>query len=368
MGGELLTVSALGVTVGITFPSSAGEQVKELTRSAWSGALLEGAAPDAVVALKEQNDARALEGLSTDVTLAAISEQRRNLLLFHAGGIASGRDAIAFVGPSGRGKTTLMAALARKYGYITDETVGVDADLAVYPYRKPLSIIRGPGPKVQVPPRELGLCDLPRTPLRLAALVILDRNPTAKDVRIERIPFAEAVPDLITEMSYLFDLAAPMQRLASLAEGVGGVLRLTYAEASHLHDIVPALLGHAKLAERWEPAAPPSASAPHALNTDALDAVSDGNNVVVFTPSKTVHVLTGIAPQIWASTLANHTREEMIDAVVERYGDAPGSAPEYVDAAIAKLIDAGVLLGRPESDSARETRRAAPLVERPDPR
>lgn len=349
MGRELLAVNALGVTVGIAFPTSAGEQVKNHTMRVWSGALVEGTAPDTSVALKEQSDARALERLSTDVTLAAISQQRSKLLLFHAGGVASGDQAIAFVGPSGRGKTTLMAALGQQYGYITDETMGVDENLTVYPYRKPLSIIRGPGPKVQVSPQELGLRDLPPTSLRLAALVILDRDPETDEIQIERMPFAEAVTDLITEMSYLFDSATPMQRLASLAEDVGGVLRLTYSEAKHLVDIVPALLSHARLTERWEPAAPTCSAANHALNTDALDAVSDGNNVVVFTPSRTVHVLTGIAPQIWASTLADHTREEMVEAVVQRYGDAPGNAAEYVDAAIAELIDAKVLLSAPRA-------------------
>jgi energy-coupling factor transporter ATP-binding protein EcfA2 len=78
----------------------------------------------------------------TSQTLAFIEDQRGNLLL-HAGAaaLADGR-CIVLAGPTGSGKTTLTAALARSgLGYVTDETVCLDpGTLAVTPFPKPLTV------------------------------------------------------------------------------------------------------------------------------------------------------------------------------------------------------------------------------------
>lgn len=91
--------------------------------------------------------------------------------MMHAAGVVdeAGR-VVALVGPSGRGKTTAARTLAARYGYVSDETIGIDAQGNVLPYRKPLSIIEDGLWKTQRPPSELGLRPLPDARLKVAAV------------------------------------------------------------------------------------------------------------------------------------------------------------------------------------------------------
>ena len=87
-----------------------------------------------------------LSALSQRVTLAALEQRRGDLWMLHAAGLAGddGR-VVVLVGPSGRGKTTAVRTLATSFGYVSDESVAIDDEGRVWPYRKPLSEIEKQG-------------------------------------------------------------------------------------------------------------------------------------------------------------------------------------------------------------------------------
>ena len=104
--------------------------------------------------------------------------QRGRLLMLHAAGIAdpSGQ-VLAFIGPSGRGKTTLARELGASTAMSPMKLWESRLDGTVHPYRKPLSVIQ-PGEiyKAQVAPSDLGLGGLPTASLALAGLVLVSRR------------------------------------------------------------------------------------------------------------------------------------------------------------------------------------------------
>ena len=90
--------------------------------------------------------------LQGQVTLQLIAASS-GLLMWHAAGISlnDGR-VLGLVGASGMGKSTAVAHLTRRtWGYVTDETLGVDPDGRVWAYPKPLALIR-PGASDKVKP------------------------------------------------------------------------------------------------------------------------------------------------------------------------------------------------------------------------
>ncbi len=68
-----------------------------------------------------------------------------NRIMFHAGAVERGGQVIAIAGPSGRGKSTLTAALVQRgFNYVTDEIVAVDpTDRSVLVYPKALELDAG---------------------------------------------------------------------------------------------------------------------------------------------------------------------------------------------------------------------------------
>ncbi|WP_052226367.1 hypothetical protein [Microbacterium mangrovi] len=340
-----LDLSALGRTIRLDLAADLPAEVEARVRDAWAGGTISATIPDAVLPVEPAADAdRMLERLSVEVTLRALDLTRGSLRLFHAAGIAAddGRVA-AFVGPSGRGKTTLSRTLGAHFGYVSDETVGVASDLTVLPYRKPLSIVREGHPKQQVAPGAAGLRDLPAAPLRLAALVLLDRQGDIGTPRIEPVPFDRALLELVPQMSYLGDFAHPLQTLAGLVQAVGGVRRVTYSEASDLVSVMDELLAPTGEPAAWRPALPVRGGTAQSPSGDVTDAVEADGIVAVYARGR-VHILAGIAPAVWQGLEAGLDRRAIVEHVVEQHGRPPvGEATELVDAAIVELTREGLL-------------------------
>ncbi|WP_308493030.1 ATP-binding protein [Microbacterium terrisoli] len=387
---ESIDVQALGTRVRLRFAPGATAEWIGRVRGAWSGCGIPGsdeadATPDRTVEVPADGDPEwVLESLSVRVTLQALDHQRGRMLLFHAAGIAldDGR-VIAFVGPSGRGKTTLSRILGRHYAYVSDESVAVDAHLSVLPYRKPLSVVRAGRPKEQVSPEQAGLRDLPDAALRLAAVVFLDRRDEPCDPTVEPLPFTEVVREIIPQMSFLRELPRPLHALAQLGEQVGGFRRLRYSRVEDLVGIVDDVISGSDAAMTWRsvsvgpgartdaaaldagpdvgpdagPAAGPATpdagpdagpdAAAARIGPDVIDVIEVDGGLAVFSGG-TIRVLEGIAPVLWESAVAGRTSDEIVADVVARHGAPPDADPRaLVDAALAELVDAGVLSPNP---------------------
>jgi len=344
MVGEFF-VDAMGRIVQVTFGPEAGSSLRSQVYQAWSGAFSEESVPDAVVeAPVMDTDERVLEALSSGVTLALLAKNKGTFLTFHAAGLAleDGR-VVAMVGPSGRGKTTVSRTLGKNYGYVSDETIAVDASGRVYPYRKPLSVVQKGGPKRQVSPSEAGLRELPEKPLRLTGLVLLNRDPDAPGLSVDMVPLIEAMTGLLSEMSYMTSFDDPLTRLASLCESVGGVRRLTYSDVSQLEGVVEELALPGTFTESWSRVHRMEKPPADLELGDVLDAIECDDQIIVIL-EQSVRVLAGIAPAVWQAVRRGLSRDEITTFVVECFGD-PGeaSADELVGKAIGELIDAGLL-------------------------
>jgi hypothetical protein len=188
-----------------------------------------------------------MDRLSPLLTRLAITERRRDLILFHACAVADPDtgDTVVLYGPSGTGKTTLARTLCTDLAYLSDETAGVAPDLRVVPYVKPLSIIVDPGDRLkeQVSPGRLGLVRPRDLTYRLRGLIQLRRDPDHRgDALVERLATVDGLPELVAQTSYTREMERPLHRLADLAHQVGGVRRATYAEAEQLRPVVRTIL------------------------------------------------------------------------------------------------------------------------------
>ncbi|MFI2565625.1 PqqD family peptide modification chaperone [Paenarthrobacter sp. NPDC018779] len=296
--------------------------------------------------------------LSTYATLAAIESKRGRLLMLHAAGIADASgEVLAFIGPSGKGKTTLARTLGSDYGYVTDETVGIDSDGAVHPYRKPLSVLRsGKAFKDQLAPSALGLRELPDAPLHLGGLVVVDRDEDfAGPPRIVTLGLCEALAAIVPEASYLADMDKPLQNIARHVDRSGAIQQVTYRDATQVLPLVPELLSRVEPGE-WA-AVMPSGSAgvrsPFADETFVpsfvLDAVEADGQTAVLDANRVVHVLDGVGPLVWRTLSDGFDFEAILQEVQQEFGAPP---EQSLDAAVVDVLiafaDAGLVLRLPE--------------------
>ncbi|MGC4175665.1 hypothetical protein [Demequina sp.] len=265
---EIVPVNAFGVAVDIQCTGDGGRALARRLREAWSRTLRpEGsslATPALVVeaivhddptqvriarargALGGETTGDVMHALAGAVTVRAIDQRAGEVIMLHAAGMAmpDGR-VVAFVAPSGTGKTTLSRTLGKAYGYVSDETVVINLDGTVIAYPKPLSVIRsGHRLKRQLSPDGEGLLVAPPS-LRLARIVLLNRVPDATVPVVEDVPLLPGIAELSAQVSYLPRLAEPLRSLATVIERTGGLARVTYAESADLVGLVPALAGDA---------------------------------------------------------------------------------------------------------------------------
>lgn len=336
-------VDAMGVRARIDLPGSLDARQRERVLEAWSGALTDGE-PSIEVPFRGGDFDAGMERLTVDVTFAALEALRGRALMFHAAGISDedGRTA-AFVGPSGRGKTTLSRVLGQRYAYVSDETIAVDSELRVHAYRKPLSLVRSGRAKEQVSPAGVGLRELPDAPLRLAALVLLDRDDTLPEPFLRTEPLVRALPEIVEQMSYLRDEDHPLQAIARLCEEIGGVRRLSYPDASTVPPLVPALFDIPRELTPWRALAHGEANGPYSA-AHLRDVIDVDGDVVVMTEHQVI-VLGGIAPVVWASANDGRRLSEIVADVVDAFGDPPDDTDpgEVVGAAIGSLVASDIL-------------------------
>jgi hypothetical protein len=150
---------------------------------------------------------------------------------------------LVFVAQGGTGKTTLACTLGRHYGYLTDETVGIDADNRILPYPKPLSLRTDAGwPKQETSPDALGLLHAHPGPT-VARVIILARDPDAAEPRVRELGLLDAIQAIGPQSSSLYALPRGLHHLADLIEATGPVLEVTYAEAESLLPLAADLIG-----------------------------------------------------------------------------------------------------------------------------
>jgi hypothetical protein len=301
------------------------------------------------------------------ITRRAIDARKEDLVMFHAAAVADPLTGgvVAFVGPSGRGKTTVSAALGRRYGYVTDETLAIRDDLTVVPYGKPLSVkLPGEPWKQQVSPSDLEL--LPPPPaLHLVGILLLDRH-ADEAARLTRIAFTDALAELVPQVSYLSARRRPLDRLRNLAERCGGLRRATYANAIDLMPVVGELFADVPAGRVQGQEAPSNLRSPAAMSDKASAEPGAGrlpqdlepgfvvrispsevliaDEAVVLLVGDTVTAIRGIAPTIWRESASPVSRAQLTRAVVARYGEpATGDASALVDGVIRELVDAEIL-------------------------
>lgn len=367
-----LRVEALG-DIYLLDLTSLSEHSARTVRKVWRGAATrkEGVPAATVAADGALPMAEMLSDLSQRVTLAAIDGARGKSWTVHAAGLAAadGR-VVVLLGASGSGKTTASLALGHTLAYVTDETVTVDPNGSIHPYRKPLSIIENgvAYPKAQRSPSVLGLAGLPHAPLRLGAIVLLTRQPDGPlEPRVDEIDLADALPELVSQTSHLAELPHPLQTLAAHVAAAGGVHRVTYRESDTLLAVIQRILSRSStaLADHGVPPLAPSTepvlsqarkSAQHRpaaarerfYRTPAVDCVQLANPdrlVMLHLDSSgrgTVRLLTGLGPQLWLSA-NGATVNELADVVVNTYGNPGLDVQAAVITAVTDMSEQGLL-------------------------
>ena len=298
--------------------------------------------------------------LQRRVTLGLISGSA-GLLMWHAGAVAApdGR-VVALVAPSGGGKSTAVAALARHgWGYVTDETLGVSTDGIVAPYPKPLAFRRDEAiEKVSIGPDQLGLAPLPAGELKLARLLILRRDPQVAVATVRPMALLDAVLELVASSSSLTALPSPLSQTCAMIRRCGGVFEVSYADASQLHVPIQALV--ADTSHAWTETLEPWASISHSdgpsrqmpgtvVRAPFLDGVATSDEVMLLVGSVPIR-LSGIGASIWLAAERGIATVDIPDLLVRHHGQH-ARADQLANEAVHELLAAGVLVESPPVDT-----------------
>lgn len=347
-----VVVEALGVPIGIPVTGGAATRL----RHQWSRALTD-RSPTTVVDLSQlstDDDVAHDYAVTSRVTLAALDATAGSRINLHAGAVADeeGR-ALAVIGASGSGKTTAVHTLARRLGYLSDETTSVDEVLVVHPHAKPLSVIADPDMplvKQSLSPDDLDLLRPPATSY-LHRLVLLHRG----DGETGLVPLApaHAIAEMVAQTSSLVQLQHPILRLADTIDACGGVWGLHYDELENWVDALVDLLdteGQPPLPRLHHPGdedaaghigTPPGTPPDTWSRTPWRDAVEYDDELVLMVEAR-VHVLAGLGIVLWLALEAPRTTDELVEEVRDLWGEHP-DALALVTGALDLMADEGLL-------------------------
>lgn len=300
--------------------------------------------------------------MSRALTVATITRRAGTALMLHAAGLAApdGRT-VVLVAQSGTGKSTASRVLGRHLGYVSDETVVIEDDDTVTPYPKPLSLIREggmPSSKGEHSPDELGLLPTPSNP-RLAAVVLLDRDPDRAAPSLTRIPLVEGIVDALPQTSSVLSLREPLHRLARALQVGGGPWRLTYTEIEDCVDLLSELLtdgppGSGEVTvPPWTGFAGGGEAHPHLLAGAVLglddavirqrfdEAVVSQGRIAVLIDGHPLR-LDGLGTYLWQATASPQPLRDLVAGAQREFGAHP-QAERLVRDAVAELATHRVL-------------------------
>jgi hypothetical protein len=219
--------------------------------------------------------------------------------------------------------------------------------------------------KATEPASTLGLRSAPADGLRLAAIVLLDRQPDVDRAFVESVPIVEALPALVPQTSHLSALELPLRMLLETLISTGGVRRVVYSEASSLppliddvlrsiDDDLPFLTDVAKLAQRdcdcfsglVTDASPTTdrIDRPGALwRTTYADALFVDDSLLVLVGERLV-VLEGIGPILWLAA-DGLTEVELREIVMRQLPEPPAGVDTVavIADAVKSLVGEGLL-------------------------
>lgn len=294
--------------------------------------------------------------VSRALTLASLRRRRGSAVLLHAVGLSDADRAVALVGPSGAGKSTAALTLGRTFGYLSDETVAVEADGRVAPYPKPVSVLTDPDvpwEKAESSPDELGLRKASGTAY-LAGLVVLERDPERTVPELAPMPLVDALLAVIAQSSSQPLLERPLHRLAELASASGGPYVLRYSEIGHCTDLIAELLagggvrGSGSEREPWTSTPPvgfspssPQTHGPAVVRAPWRDAVHGEGGTVVLVDEDVVR-LGPVGELLWRASSVPVGTGDLYAGVVAELGEHPDAERAVADG-VAALIDTGLL-------------------------
>lgn len=279
--------------------------------------------------------------LTSRINDAAIQSRSGLDVLLHAAGICTPSGTVcALVGPSGAGKTTAALTLGQdRWGYVTDETVAIDAVGTVRAFPKPLALVGPPqSEKHLVSPARLGMQRCPER-LRVGALVYLDRDRSHSSgpSSLESLDLLDAVELLAAQCSALTQIDQPLHRLKGLVESTGGMQVLHYREIGEIGALLTGTVA------RHEPISSPRLSDGMALPRpeSLLDAVATDHGALVLTHERMIR-LTPLGILVWRLADAGMSHRAILRECIRAEGQHP-DASELVASCLDLLRSANLI-------------------------
>lgn len=299
--------------------------------------------------------------LRQTINLRAIEARQQDLLMFHAAGLADPAtgDVIALIGPSGAGKSTAASTLGTVLGYVSDETVAVDATGMVHPFPKPVAVKQRGTPRKRIAgPDALGLLEV-HLPLRLTRVALLDRCEEHLAPTVTTLGLYDALGQVVEQTSYFASLPRALQRLAALVRVSGGVHVIRYHHAADLVELVSDMLrrpiAHHPSEElavelTVESAAGPSAPAvlpPRCYGRGEVGDWIEVDGEVMVLSERSISRLSPLGSLLWKALEAPQRLEELVAQAEAAFGPAPASgATHVVQAMLDEFVASGLVRSR----------------------